>query len=68
MSGSETISSSGVPARLRSIPVSPFKTFVQRLAGILFQVRASDADRLASSILEQECRARRLRPLAARTG
>ena len=40
MSGSETISSSGVPARLRSMPVMPWKSSCSDLAGVLLEVRA----------------------------
>jgi hypothetical protein len=46
MSGSETISSSGVPARLRSMPILPWKVLVQRLAGVLLEVGAGEADEL----------------------
>ena len=46
MSGSETISSSGVPARFRSMPVMPCVILVQRLAGVFFQVGAGQADGL----------------------
>jgi hypothetical protein len=43
MSGSVTISSSGVPARLRSMPVHAVEVLVQRLAGVLFEVGAGQA-------------------------
>ena len=46
MSGSETISSSGVPARLRSMPGKPLEILVQRLAGVLLEMRAHQPDRL----------------------
>ena len=47
MSGSETISTSGVPARFRSMAGHARVAFVQALARVLFQVRARDADALA---------------------
>jgi hypothetical protein len=40
MSGSVTISSSGVPARLRSMPALADEVLVQALARVFFQVRA----------------------------
>ena len=43
MSGSVTISSSGVPARLRSMPVRPWKSSCSDLAGVFFQVGARQA-------------------------
>ena len=43
MSGSVTISSSGVPARFRSMPVWPMIVLVQRLAGVFFEVGAHQA-------------------------
>jgi hypothetical protein len=51
MSGSETISSSGVPARFRSMPVAPLKSSC-RLAGVFFQVRAGDADALDGAVFQ----------------
>ena len=53
-SGSETISSSGVPARFRSMPDMPGKVLVQRLARVLLEVRARDADRLRRAVLEHD--------------
>jgi hypothetical protein len=44
MSGSVTISSSGVPARLRSMPVMPAKILRAGLAGVLFEVGAGQAN------------------------
>jgi hypothetical protein len=46
MSGSETISSSGVPARLRSMPDHAVEVLVQRLAGVLLEVGPGQADEL----------------------
>jgi hypothetical protein len=39
-----TISSSGVPARFRSMPVMPWKSSCRDLPGVLLEVRAGDAD------------------------
>ena len=48
MSGSETISRSGVPVRLRSIWLSarlwPWSLVMDAFAGIVFEVGAGDAD------------------------
>ena len=46
MSGSVTISSSGVPARFRSMPRLADEVLVQRLAGVFLQVGAHQAHRL----------------------
>jgi hypothetical protein len=43
-SGSVTISSSGVPARFRSMPLMPWKSSCRDLPGVLLEVRARDAD------------------------
>ena len=40
MSGSVTISSSGVPARFKSMPVDAVEVLVQRLAGVFLEVGA----------------------------
>jgi hypothetical protein len=44
MSGSVTISSSGVPARLRSMPGLAVEVLVQRLAGVFLEVGAGQVD------------------------
>ena len=54
MSGSETISSSGVPARFKSMPLALRQALVQRLAGILLEMRARDADGLDRAVVEHD--------------
>ena len=54
MSGSETISISGVPARLRSMPVSPGRPSCKRLARVFFEVRARDADAPRAAVVEHD--------------
>ena len=54
MSGSETISSSGVPARFKSMPLACAEALVQRLAGVLFEMRAGDADGLDGAVVEHD--------------
>jgi hypothetical protein len=43
-SGSVTISSSGVPARFRSMPVMPWKSSCRDFPSVLLEVGAGDAD------------------------
>ncbi len=54
MSGSETISISGVPARFRSMPVTPGQAFMQGLARIFLQVRARDSDPPHAAVIEHD--------------
>ena len=46
MSGSDTISMSGVPARFRSTRLAPLSDGVQVLARVLFEMDPGDADAL----------------------